>query len=182
MLILSRKGWVADAVNPTNLLTKNQSDVETDATGFVISGGVGTTLARDTAVAWQGAASLKVTTPDATNWRGVRVGPFTVEAGRTYHVSAHIIGAVGGEKIKLGGSTGGAWAFSSPTHTLTASPQRYSASVAPATGSSNYYFEIGQSGAAASQTWFVDGLQVEKDQLGRWVPGQTRRTRKRLVL
>ncbi len=42
----------------TNLLTANQSNVETDTAGFY-AGASGTTLTRDTTMFWQGAASLK---------------------------------------------------------------------------------------------------------------------------
>src|SRR5690606_9261968 len=45
----------------TNLLTENQSSVETDTSGFLTGSRVSTaTLSRDTTVAWHGSASLRV--------------------------------------------------------------------------------------------------------------------------
>lgn len=43
----------------TNMLSRNQSDIETDASGW--SANTGSTISRDTTQAWQGSASLKET-------------------------------------------------------------------------------------------------------------------------
>lgn len=64
------------SVEVRNLLTANQSSIETNTTGFSSYGFntfAGSVLARDTAEKGQGAASLKITTNGINAWQGVNV-------------------------------------------------------------------------------------------------------------
>ena len=64
------------SVEVRNLLTANQSSVETDTSGFSTYGFntfAGAVLTRDTAEKGQGVASLKVTTNGLSAWQGVNV-------------------------------------------------------------------------------------------------------------
>lgn len=73
----------------TNLITANQSNIETDGTGLTSAGSA--TLTRDTTTAWEGAASLKVQTPGAAGWEGFFLNMDAQPQG-TYTGSAYLKG------------------------------------------------------------------------------------------
>ncbi|MEL7567641.1 MAG: sugar-binding protein, partial [Dehalobacterium sp.] len=76
----------------TNLLTANQSSVETDTTGF--SAFNSATLSRDTTERWHGSASLKVVTPGSVSYEGVGVA-YTTSTHGSYAGQIHIKGSAG---------------------------------------------------------------------------------------
>ncbi len=78
----------------TNLLTANQSSVETDLTGWGASGGI--TLIRDTSTSWTGSASVKC--PCTSQWQTPLLADGilpTVTPGLPYILSLRLKGEVG---------------------------------------------------------------------------------------
>lgn len=142
-----------------NLLTANQSDVETDTTG--LSAITGATLTRDTTQAWHGAASLKVVTPGVATNEGVGVGrPDTAfQAGQTITASAYLRGA-GTLQFKI--VRAGVTSYANTTITLTGTWTRYqiSATLPYPLPAGTYQLEITTSGTQAV-TFYADGLQIE---------------------
>lgn len=82
----------------TNLLSANQSDVETGLADFGTAGS-SVTLSRDTSVSWHGAASAKATAGVSTTM-GIYVET-PVTAGRTYTFSVYLKSSVAGKDLQL---------------------------------------------------------------------------------
>lgn len=82
----------------TNLLSINQSGVETDLAGFGAQAGA--TLTRITTQAWQGTASAKVDTPGVVVEEGVSVGTHAVSPSVAYTWSAWVRGNAG-DRLRL---------------------------------------------------------------------------------
>lgn len=161
----------------TNLLTANQSSVESDLTGIVASYPSDVTITRDTTVAWHGSASAKVECKVASNYRGIRIGPLSLTNGVTYTFSAYVRGANGGEKVMLAVAKGGPWVASSSLVTLTTSFQRITLTWTCNETRNDYYLEIGQHSNSSPTTFFYDGGQVEqKSYATSWVLGGTTRS------
>lgn len=80
-----------------NMLTANQSSVETNTTGFGVSGGGVVTLTRDTTQHWQGTASLKVVCDGAASNQGVIVSLLAPKyrANGCYTHSVYLSGPTG---------------------------------------------------------------------------------------
>ncbi len=75
----------------TNLLTANQSSVETDLTGFTAIRNA--TLSRDATKSWHGSASLRVTTPGLQNDEGVAITySASLSAGQVFNYSVYLAG------------------------------------------------------------------------------------------
>lgn len=76
----------------SNLLTLNQSDIETDTTGFSANGGA--TLTRDATQCWHGGSSLKCVTPNVAAFEGwyVRIPRTSLIANHTYTLSVYLQG------------------------------------------------------------------------------------------
>lgn len=148
-----------------NLLSKNQSDVETDMTGF---GGnaAGTSFARDTSEFYQGTASCRATCSGSDPSQGIYCSsefmPGAIPAGSTLTASAYVKGTnnvviacrvyyTDGTNSVLGTNTvlGGAW-------------QRLSVSITATAGKTVQRTQIlvYMSGTQAG-TFYVDALQVE---------------------
>ncbi|HEX7022643.1 MAG TPA: hypothetical protein VF171_07285, partial [Trueperaceae bacterium] len=77
----------------TNLLTANQSSVETDATGF--SPFNGATISRVTTEFWHGQASLQVVLPGSQANEGVQFSPISVSPSNPYTVTVHVKASAG---------------------------------------------------------------------------------------
>lgn len=155
-------GAVVTVSKQTNMLTANQSTVETDITGFSAKNSA--TLTRDTTAFWQGTASLKVVT-SATVPSGVNIEFDTVPLGVTCTFSAYIKGNAGGEVASIG-----IWCYDSAWNplpyisvpiTLTAAFARYSATLfIPA---NTVYCQLTVYNTTATAiTYFVDGLLLEQ--------------------
>src|SRR5258706_9134713 len=80
-----------------NLLSANQSNVETNTTGFTVAGGGVVTLTRDTTEHWEGAASLKAVCDGTQANQGVFVGLASTAylAGSRYTLSVQVKGTAG---------------------------------------------------------------------------------------
>lgn len=158
----------------TNLLTANQSNIETDASGLITNSGI-TTLTRDTSEAWEGTASLKVVTGGSTSSEGMATNPHTpIITGQTYTASVYVKGS-GTVHIELAerdntgtivtnGTTVGA------NITLTNEWQRLSITRTCNTGT---YINLKVvTGTAQAVTFWVDGLQIEQsDRAKTWIVG-----------
>jgi surface protein len=92
---LVSNGWVITdgGFDTLNLLNKNQSDVETDLTGFTTVGAA--TLTRDITEFYSGVASLKVVTDGVTTREGGYVSFPNGDSGQTYIGQLRIKGPVG---------------------------------------------------------------------------------------
>lgn|GEM_PF-6821728 len=146
----------------TNLLTANQASVETDLTGLVIHGG-GTTLIRDTSVAWQGSASIRVVTDGAQNFQGIMSDVLIpVAHSQTYTFSAWVRGSgnidlviheytaagvlIAGSHSSM--SANSAWTRHSVTRTFGATGERIRVLIL--------------TNPAQAVTFWADGLQLEQ--------------------
>lgn len=74
----------------TNLLTANQSSVETDTTGFAPRGAA--TITKDSTYAVHGNSSLKVVTSNVASSEGFYTTNTNVTAGTTYTASVYLRG------------------------------------------------------------------------------------------
>jgi hypothetical protein len=148
----------------TNLLTANQSSVETDTTGLGANSGP-ETISRDTSTFWQGAASLKVVTTVATANQGFYVG-FPATNALVYTFSVRLKGP-GTVNIVAGATV-------SPVITLTGVWTRYHlTATAAATATMNF---VVNTNVPQAITFYADGLQVEqKAYPTSWILGDTTR-------
>lgn len=160
-----------------NLLTLNQSGVETDSTGFGSFGQdiyVGSVLSRITGESWQGNSSLRVETNGYNSWQGVNInykgsaisGPmvfsFYIKAaeGTSFKVRAYDnansnypVGAA------LEFTAGGSW-------------ERKALYFSPQQASGDMYFQIYLNNSNVSTVFYVDGMQLERGtRTTSWVPG-----------
>ena len=152
-----------------NVLSANQSDVETNTTGFTSISSA--TLTRDTTASWHGVASLKTVTPGSVANEGVavRVASTTLQAGAQYTASVYLRGS---GTVILAGNGDALGNIGSPLNiTLSGVWTRYSVTFTlPATISGNIGFTVRTSGTAAL-TWNMDGMQLEPNWAG--VPAST---------
>lgn len=163
---------------PRNLLTVNQSSVETDTTG--LANYFNATVARSTVQAASGSASLLITatgtTPSASTLSGTSGVP--VVAGRLYTAHAAVyVGSAVGRTGRVGirwytaaGATIGSLAFGA-TVTLSAGWQSvWSFEVAPATAA--YAAVVFGSGTAvAAEDFYVDKIGLWEGYGGTWALG-----------
>ena len=154
-----------------NLLTENQSNVETDTTGFS-SYCAGTTFTRDTTEHWEGNSSLKVECDGWIDQQGIWLD-FTADPSQPYTFSAWLKGS-GTIMFKFSGA-GIDSATYSPDIVLTDSWIRHDFTITSnATGGQIDIIIVTKSAEAA--TFYADGLQVEnKSYPTSWVPGGTTR-------
>jgi hypothetical protein len=148
---------------PGNMLTYNQSSVETDTSGFTVL--VGATLTRDTGQFWQGTASLKAVTPGSSAAEGFicYLPSGSLVGGETLTLSGYVTGASGGVRLFLYSDTLFALGTQAST-TLTGlgTWQRLVTTVTLPSPlpSGNIGLRIATTTAQAI-TFYADGLQVE---------------------
>lgn len=163
----------------TNLLTANQSSVETDLTGFAAYNG-DETLSRDATVFWTGVASLKVVCPGSAANEGVQFGSGDAPAitgGQTYTLSVYVKGS-GDITIYLGDGT----ANTMQSVTLTNTFQRVTITRTMAAGATNALLYILTTSTQALTFW-VDGLQIEQSAYATsWQIGGTPRAAESLTI
>jgi hypothetical protein len=174
---------IGNSYAPKNLLTVNQSTVETDASGFASVNLC--TVARSTAQFQQGAASLLVTatgtttaTIGAANAAGWAMAP--VSAGKVYTAKASALQGVGTRtafmRIAWYTQTYAFISYSDGTATTingsTWTPLTVTA-VAPATAA-YALFEVGTGTGSISDTYYVDTMGFWEGAGGKWVAGGER--------
>jgi hypothetical protein len=151
--------WIEEGT--TNLLTANQSSVETNTTGFNINNG--TTITRDTTEYWNGTASLKCVTPNVAATEGWYTSNTTVTASLVYTASVYLKGS-GTVQLFLQERTAAdalVGATASSVITLASTWTRYSVTrTFGATGERAriYVYTNAQQGI----TFYADGLQIEQ--------------------
>jgi hypothetical protein len=150
-----------------NLLTANQSNVETDTTGFTAQ--LGATLTRDTSEYCLGTSSLKVVTPNAANSEGVNMA-ITTDAyslsvlaalkSKIACFSCYLKGS-GTVKIALYSYDGNWRTATSASITLTSTWTRYQISDA-ILASASVIKPLIQTDGQQAATFYVDCLQLEE--------------------
>ncbi len=160
----------------TNLLTANQSDVETDITRFGINA-AGTTLTRDTGSYWEGAASLKAECDGSTSGQGWYTAPaINVTASQTYTVSVWVKGS-GTLRLWLFELNSASATVGSNYSDVTASSTWTRYSVTKAFGSTGVKAIVCLTTASAQVAiYYTDGFQLEaKAYATSWQIGGTSR-------
>lgn len=182
--IRTRLGPAASAIGAgqalpvKNILSANQSDVESGTSGFGAAGGGVVTLTQDTTQFWHGAASLKVVTDGTASYQGAdTIIPFTsVQARTAYTFSVYLKGSgTVNVFVQQVGSPYASYGQLSNV-VLTNTWTRYSVVATMPdtlpTGNLGLYVTTGSPGAAL--TWYEDGLQFERGSfLTDWVLGGT---------
>jgi parallel beta-helix repeat protein len=148
----------------TNLLSANQSSVETDTTG--LSTLEITTISRVTTEYWHGSASLKVVTSGTSpsGHEGMNTQSVVVSPGVAYTASAYVKGT-GTVRINLNERTSAdAWAKDNfgPIITLTDSWQRLTISATMESTTARASVRVVTSDRTQAATFYVDGLQLEQ--------------------
>lgn len=166
----------------TNLLTANQSSVETDLTGFQTI--VGGTLTRDITTAWHGTACLKMVTPGV----GVNEGFYTdfvaVAASGTYTASVWLKGS-GVVRVYLREQDSvGALIGDTLTADITLTNMWTRHSITRVFGSTGVRAQIHvRTVATAAITYYADGLQLEQKPCATsWTLGGTTRAGETLTI
>ena len=150
----------------TNLLTANQSSVETDTTGFTTAGSWlingGATISRVTTEYWHGTASLKVDTPGAAIREGVRTIGISANANTQYTFSVYVK-ATSGTPLQIRmrdftNSVGG-----NPVYFIaTGSWQRVSVTITTGANAVTDLQACVSTQSAIATTFYIDGLQIEQ--------------------
>lgn len=185
------EGWWNDAADvcdeviagTTNLLTANQSDVETNTTGLGVYQSSGSpTLARVTTALWQGSASAKATAASSTNL-SILTTPNTsgLVAGRTYSFSVYArASATAARTMKAGifWHTSGGVFISSSLGTAIAATTDWTRVTVTATApptAAQAYLAVELVGAQAGDEVWWDGAQLEAGAVTAWTQGGTTR-------
>lgn len=166
--------------NVPNLLTANQSNVETDLTGLIsaLNNGSASTLTRDTMEKWQGIASVKVVAVGDAADQGLLNSPYLdVTPGKVYCMSAYVKAPAGtAMRLLLNERDVGNTIIGSEITNFVANGawQRVSVSRLITTGVKLSFKVLAPDNTAI--TFYVDGLQLEEIvTLRGWVPGQAKR-------
>jgi hypothetical protein len=155
----------------TNLLTANQSDIETDTTGFTVE--IGGTLTRVTSEHWQGTASLRCQT-DTINY-GLRLAA-NILSSTTYTFSVYLKGT-GKAFLMIYDTINVTY---STDITLTSTWTRYSVSLACTSALALCYVRQYNAG---TMDCYCDGFQLEqKAYATSWIQGGATRAAETLTI
>lgn len=146
-----------------NLLTENQSSVETDITGFVADGDVGASISisRDTIEKVFGNASLKVVTDGSKVHQGMRVGGVKGINGKTYIGSAYVK-APSGASMQLLLRIENTTTYTTINFIGTGDWQRVSTVLTLDTDTTDLNLRIRTTSIPQAITFYVDGLMIEE--------------------
>lgn len=179
--LASRQGlWLEEGT--TNLFSANQSDIETDTTGFGTTG-TGTTIARDTGTFYYNTASIKTITTGAASSAGVTTNGISGTALTTYAAGVWVKGT-NGDLLKfivkdntnnltttVNFTANGSWQWITGTLTFGA-----------VTGATGLQLKVLNQGATAN-TFYCDGWQIEQKAFAtNWQVGGTTRNRETLTM
>jgi len=167
-LVLASHNKVWTHGQKSNILSANQSDVETNTAGFLAIGGG--TITRDTNNYYQGTASFKVVT-GAVNGDGGKVDTVSASAATQYTASVHLKGTSGDVvKIVLRDNTNA----TETSTTITMNGQWQRKEVSHTTGAlavTDLEFHL-INNAAATITFYADAFQIEANSFaGHWTRG-----------
>ena len=143
----------------TNLLTANQSSVETDLTGFTATG---SSISRVTIEAWHGGASLQVITDNSVAGEGFRIPLSSLTPSVTYTYSVYLKGT-GTVYLQLSEQTvtwSGVGNTDSAVITLTSKWQRYSVTRTFGTTGTNANLRV-LTNVKQGITFYADGILFE---------------------
>lgn len=150
-----------------NLLTVNQSTVETDTAGFASFGQdiyVGAALSRFTGEKWQGSSSLKIETNGYNSWQGVNLnykgtalsGPITF----SFYVKATEGTPI---KVKAYDNTNGNYpAGAALEFTAGGTWERKTMYFTPQQATGDLYLQIYLNNSSAATIFYIDGMQLER--------------------
>lgn len=165
-------------VTTKNLFTYNQATLEYDTRGHIpaTGGGNAPTLERDTSVAWEGEASLKVTGDGSRVGQGLYTwSVFVPDIGGTYTASVYIKGTPGDQfylafEEKGPSGTGVQRTVNGDVFTLTSSDwERHSLTTNMVAGQT-LGFLVRHATDTPFEVW-LDGFQMEKGrEATEWVP------------
>lgn len=154
-----------------NLLTANQSSVETDTTGLLLNGS-GTAITRVTTEHWNGSASLKVVTAAATG-HGFFIKPFVnAVGGQIYTASVYLKGS-GTVVLILQERSNDTYLRQSASTAITLNSTWQRVSITATIGADANQVNIYVTNTTASaNTYYADGLQIEQNSVASdWVLG-----------
>jgi RHS repeat-associated protein len=174
----------------TNLLTANQSNIETSLDPGYVANGAGATVTRSTAQAWEGSASVQVNCAaggDAYNganlWNGAQGTGWAVTAGQKYTASLYAKGATGGEPFLLALYASDLTQIAAVAGTLTTSWQRFTVSATIPTGKTAVFMLARRYNTTSAVTYYLDGIQLEqKPYATSWNPGGAARAAEILTI
>lgn len=168
----------------TNLLTNNQSNVETDTTGFSALGS-GTAIARSLAEKYAGSASLAVTSDGSGATKGVTVSSVVAAASTIYTASLRIKAPVGSKITVVLEERTAADAYIAETNqafTINETWQKLSLTRTLGAGAGRCRILVYTTTAQAI-TFYLDVLQIEQKAFATsWHAGGTSRNIERLDL
>ncbi|WP_042315195.1 RHS repeat-associated core domain-containing protein [Desulfofarcimen acetoxidans] len=168
----------------TNLLTVNQSNIETSLDPGCVADGTGVTVSKITSQAWEGAASIQASCASGGNsyngvniWKGAQGTGWAVTAGQAYTASLYAKGANGGEPFLFALYASDLTQLATVTGTLTTSWQRFSVTVSIPTGKTAVFMIARRNNTTNAVTYYLDGLQLEqKSCVTSWITGGTTRS------
>lgn len=154
-----------------NILTENQSNAETDTTGFLkISELQNEVLSRDVTEHWEGASSLKVVTANISTGEGVGILLSNITAGLPYTASFYTKGSGTLEVNLYDSGLEESCVLATENITLTGSWTRYDLTITPLTLPCYLVLKTDVQQAA---TFYIDGLQLEQaESATAWQIGQ----------
>jgi len=166
----------------TNLLTENQSSVETDTTGLTQYGS-GVTLSKDTTVAWHGSASLKVVTDGSATLQGF-FARIAGTAGTAYSAQVRLRGNGSVSFLLVARDSAGASLGYANTGTFSLVDSWVLKTLSYTAPANTAYIEIlVRTGTAQAITFYADGLQIEqKAYATSWTLGGTTRAAEVLTI
>lgn len=159
----------------TNHMTKNQSDIETDTTGW---SAFGAAISRVTSEQQQGAAALQIVTNNTSPNEGFTSAfpshDIPVVSGRRYTFSVYLKRALGGTVDLRIEWIGGSATTTGPTVTLTGTWTRHSLSGTPPAGTTHARVSVGTNQVQQALTFFADAAQFEEGPIASaWVAGDS---------
>lgn len=162
-----------------NYLTLNQSNIETDTTGFSTYGVntfAGSTLTKVTSDQWQGSASLKIATNGGSAWQGVNAnyqgqsvtGPLTF----SFYIKAPLGTPL--RAIVYDQTNSNYPANNELEFTASGSWERKSITFTPTAASSDLHLQVTLNNNLSGIEYYLDGLQLEQGSgANTWIPGGT---------
>jgi hypothetical protein len=170
----------------TNLLSANQSSVETDTTGFSASASAllatGASISRVTTEHWSGAASLQVVTTNANAGEGAETTAIAASANTKHSAQARVKGTAG-KVVTLALRDFTNSVVGSTDLTLTGGWDRVTVTITTGASAVTDLRMCVKSKNAEVLTFYVDGWQIEaKGHATQWQIGGTPRAAETLKL
>jgi hypothetical protein len=173
-----------EAIPTRNLLSANQSSIESGTVGFQNTLGPSGSISQVFTTAWQGLASLKCVSDGSATYQAVNANLpiYNFAPSTTYTFSVYMRGATGTETLRLlaeaNWTQNGAYTLGQTSFTLTTNWVRYTLTVTtPSSLSYSGYnwtdigLEVDTGNVDEAATWYMDGLQVQTGGATAWMEG-----------